>query len=42
MRFGVWLPSFAYPDRDPSRMARLRRYVLELVIKPTHRAGSHV
>jgi len=30
MRFGVWLPSYAYPDRDPSRMARLRRYVLEV------------
>ena len=30
MRFGIWLPSYAWPDGDPAHMARLRRYILEV------------
>lgn len=30
MKFGVWLPSYAYPDVDPRRMGRLRRYILDI------------
>jgi alkanesulfonate monooxygenase SsuD/methylene tetrahydromethanopterin reductase-like flavin-dependent oxidoreductase (luciferase family) len=30
LRFGVWLPSYAYPDGDPSHMARLHRYMVEV------------
>jgi alkanesulfonate monooxygenase SsuD/methylene tetrahydromethanopterin reductase-like flavin-dependent oxidoreductase (luciferase family) len=30
LRFGIWLPSYAYPDGDPAHMSRLRRYILSV------------
>ncbi|MFZ0217980.1 MAG: LLM class flavin-dependent oxidoreductase [Candidatus Dormiibacterota bacterium] len=27
MKFGIWLPSYAYPDGDPEHMRRLRSYI---------------
>ncbi len=30
MKFGVWLPSYAYPDADPAHVSRLRRYILDI------------
>ena len=37
MKFGIWLPSYAYPDGDPVHRARLRQYVLEV-----ERAGHDI
>src|SRR5487761_971564 len=37
LRFGIWLPSYAYPDRDPVHQARLRDYILEI-----ERAGHDI
>jgi probable F420-dependent oxidoreductase len=30
LRFGIWLPSYAYPDGDPAHQARLREYILRI------------
>lgn len=30
MKFGVWLPSYAYPDNDPAHMKRLDDYIRRL------------
>jgi alkanesulfonate monooxygenase SsuD/methylene tetrahydromethanopterin reductase-like flavin-dependent oxidoreductase (luciferase family) len=27
MKFGIWIPSYAYPDADPVHMVRLREYI---------------
>jgi alkanesulfonate monooxygenase SsuD/methylene tetrahydromethanopterin reductase-like flavin-dependent oxidoreductase (luciferase family) len=37
MKFGVWLPSYAYPDADPVHLKRLREYIVEV-----ERAGHDI
>ena len=37
MKFGIWLPSYAYLDGDPAHRARLRQYILEV-----ERAGHDI